>query len=149
MPADDLPPQDKSQKPGRFKPGRSGNPGGPKPGQRHPAFAALDAIGHEGAESVLRSVVAAAEGGDMRAAEILLRRAWPERKGRPVAFVLPASVGAAGLVEAMGAVTEAMASGGMTPDEASAVAGVLEIHRKAIATEDHEQRLRALEEGKA
>ena len=42
-----------------------------------------------------------------------------------------------------------MAIGDMTPDEASAVAGVLEIHRKAIATEDHEQRLRALEEGKA
>ena len=39
----------------------------------------------------------------------------------------------------MVAATEAMVSGGVMPDEASAVAGVLEIHRKAMATEDHEQ----------
>jgi hypothetical protein len=47
-------------------------------------------IGAEGAEAALRKVVEAAGSGDIRAADILLRRLWPERKGRPVALDLPA-----------------------------------------------------------
>lgn len=132
-----------------FQPGQSGNPdGGPK-GARAPVYAALDAAAAEHMPEIMRALVEKAKEGDPRAAELLMRRAWPERKGRPLSFALPVTAGAAGLAEAMGAVTEAMATGAMTPDEASAVAGVIEIHRKAIVTEDHEQRLKALEEGKA
>ena len=40
----------------------------------------------------------------MRAADILLRRLWPERKGRPVAFPLPELRTAADMVAALGAV---------------------------------------------
>ncbi len=68
---------------GRFAPGNLGGPGRPR-GSRHRAQAALDAIGEAGAAEVLQAVVAAARGGDMRAASILLDRVWPARKGRAV-----------------------------------------------------------------
>ena len=131
-----------------FRPGQSDNPSGRPPGSRSAVYAAFDELAAEAVPRVLQALIEKAEEGDPRAAEIIFRRAYPERKGRPLVFALPASSGAAGLVEAIGAITEAMAAGLMTPDEAAQVAGVLEVHRKAIALEDHEQRLRALEEGK-
>src|SRR5579872_4941876 len=68
----------------RWSKGVSGNPKGRPSGSRHAALMALDAIGSEEAEAVLKNVVSAAKSNDMRAAEILLRRVWPERKGRSV-----------------------------------------------------------------
>jgi len=126
---------------GRFAPG---NPGRPR-GSRHEALRALDAIGAEGAAEVLRAVVEAATGGDMRAADILLRRLWPERKGRPVAVELPPLEGARGVAAALGAVAEAVAGGDLTPEEGQAVAAVLETQRRAIETAELEARIAALE----
>ena len=59
---------------GRFAAGQSGNAKGKPRGSRHVALVALDAIGAEGAEDVMRAVVDAARHGDMRAADLLLRR---------------------------------------------------------------------------
>lgn len=132
----------------RFKPGTSGNPQGRPKGTRASVYAELDAVAAEALPDVIAAIVTSARAGDARAAELLFRRAWPERKGRPLAFPAPTAAGAGGLVQAMEAVTAAMAAGEMTTEEASAVAGVLEIHRKVIAVEDHEARLRALEEGR-
>jgi hypothetical protein len=129
---------------GRFVAGGPGGPGRPK-GARHAAFAALDAIGSKAAEEVLGVVVAAAKGGDLRAAEVLLRRLWPERKGRPVEVALPEVASAADLVPALAAVAAAMGRGELTPEEAQAVAGVLETQRRAVETAELEQRIAALE----
>ncbi|MBI0538959.1 hypothetical protein D9599_25735 [Roseomonas sp. KE2513] len=128
-----------------FQPGQSGNPAGRPKGSRHAALLALDAIGQEAAADVLRKVVEDAKGGDLRASEILLRRLWPERKGRPIALDLPPLEKAADVVAGLAVVAAAMASGDLTPDEASAVAGVLEGQRRAIETNDLEARLAALE----
>ena len=148
MSADDLPPQIPRRKPPRsaFQPGRSGNPAGPKPGSRHPAFAALDAIGQEGAEAVVRKVAESAVEGDMRAAEIILRRVWPERKGRPINVDLPEMSKPEDLVIALGAIAGAVADGTLTPDEAHSVAGVLEIQRRVLETHDLAARIEALEQ---
>ena len=126
---------------GRFAPG---NPGRPK-GARHAALLALDAIGAEDAAEVMRAVVEAAKGGDMRAADILLRRLWPERKGRPVNVDLPPLDGAGGIAAALDAVAEAVAAGEVTPEEGQAVAAVLETQRRAIETAELEARIAALE----
>ena len=126
---------------GRFLPG---NPGRPQ-GSRHEALKALDAIGAESAAEIMRSVIAAARNGDMRAADILLRRLWPERKGRPVALDLPALVGAAGIADAVGAVASAVAAGEVSPEEGQAVAAILETQRRAIETADLEARIATLE----
>ena len=74
---------------GRWRRGQSGNPAGKPKGARHAALLALDAVGAGAAGDVMQAVVDAAKGGDMRAADILLRRLWPERKGRPMAMDLP------------------------------------------------------------
>lgn len=126
---------------GRFAPGNPGR----KPGMRHAALAALDAIGQEGAEAVMRSVVRAAMEGDMRAADILLRRLWPERKGRAVPFDLSRLETAADVVRAAGDIAHAVATGQLTPEEGQAVAAVIETHRRALETVELEGRISRLE----
>ena len=130
---------------GRFAPGNAGGPGRPK-GSRHAALAALDAIGTEAAEEVLRAVVSAARAGDLRAASILLDRIWPARKGRAVEVALPEVASAADLVPSLAAVAAAMGRGEVTPEEAQAMCAVLEAQRKAIETAELEARVAALEE---
>lgn len=126
---------------GRFLPGNAGRPAG----SRHEALKALDAIGADNAAGVMQAVVDAARHGDMRAADILLRRLWPERKGRPVALDLPSLSDAAGVVAAIGAVADAVAAGDVSPEEGQAVAGILETQRRAIETAELEARIAALE----
>ena len=109
-----------------FEPGRSGNPAGRPRGSRHAALVALDKIGAENAREVMQAVVDAARGGDMRAADILLSRLWPQRKGRPVALDLPVLNTAADVVAALAVTTAAMAEGTISPEEAGAVAAVIE-----------------------
>lgn len=128
-----------------FPPGRSGNPAGKPKGARHAALKALDAIGAEGAADVMAAVVKAAKEGDMRAADILLRRLWPERKGRPVPVALPPITDAAAMVDALAAITAAVGEGELSPEEGQAVAAILETQRRAIETADLEARIVALE----
>ena len=127
---------------GRFQPG---NPGRPK-GARHAALVALDAIGADNARDVMQAVVDAAKAGDMRAADILLSRLWPARKGRPVTLDMPPLRTAADVAGALAEVAAEMAAGTITPEEAGAVAAVLETQRRAIETEDLERRIATLEE---
>jgi hypothetical protein len=49
------------------------------------------------------------------------------------------------VTQALGVVASLMADGEITPDEASAVASVIETKRKAIETQELEQRVAALE----
>jgi hypothetical protein len=52
----------------------------------------------------------------------LLRRIWPERRGRQVLVNLPPIVGAHDIGAALGAITNAVAIGELTPDEGAALA---------------------------
>lgn len=132
--------------PGRpFPPGRSGNPKGRPKGSRHAALVALDAIGQDGAEEILKNLIIDAKSGDTRAAEVLLRRAWPAPKGRPVELDLPPVESAADVARALGAVTQAIAAGEITPEEGQAVASVLETQRRTMLSSDFERRLAELE----
>jgi len=128
-----------------FPPGQSGNPAGKPKGARHAALKALDLIGEAGAAEVMSTVVAAAKLGDMRAADLLLRRLWPERKGRPLTIDLPPISDAAGLVDALAAITAAVGAGELSAEEGQAVAGILETQRRAIETVELDQRITALE----
>lgn len=128
-----------------FRKGQSGNPAGRPRGSKNKVLLALDMIGAEAAEGVLNKAVEAAKGGDIRAAELILSRCWPARKGRTVAFPLPPVQSAADVLAAVSAVVAAVAAGDLTPDEGQQLAAVLEASRKTIELADVERRLAALE----
>jgi hypothetical protein len=130
---------------GRFTAGTRPGPGRPK-GERARLAAALDTLAAADAEAVVAAVVAAAKGGDMAAAKLILDRAWPIPRGRTVALPLPRVEDAGGLVAAMAALLEALAGAEITPDEARVVAAILSEQRAAIEVEDLSERLKTLEE---
>ncbi|MGE4483384.1 DUF5681 domain-containing protein [Acidocella sp.] len=140
-----MPENSAKKQAGRFQPGQSGNPAGKPRGARHKAVQAMDLLGRNEGEEILLSVIQAAKKGDMRAAEIILRRIWPETKGRPVQIDLPAVSDAGGVLEAMAAITQAAATGEITTDEAASLAALVEGQRRAIETHDLEARIAALE----
>lgn len=131
----------------RGKPFEAGNPGGPgRPGgSRNKATLALDALAEDDAQAVLVKQLELAKQGDQRAAEVILSRVWPVRKGRPVAISMPKVDRAADIVAALGAVADAVGAGNITPDEGAAVASILESKRRAIETAELEARIKALE----
>ncbi len=72
-----------------------------------------------------------AKQGDLKAADFVLARAWPVRKGRPVALDLPSVATAEGAAAAFREVLAALAEGRLTPEEAGAVTALLETHVRA------------------
>jgi hypothetical protein len=129
------------------RPFARGNPGGPgRPqGSRNKATLALDRLADGDAEAILQKQLEKAKAGDGRASEMVLSRVWPLRKGRLIELSLPPIKAAADLVEALGALADAVVAGSITPDEGQAVAGILEAKRKAIETTALEARITALE----
>jgi hypothetical protein len=128
----------------RFKPGNAGGPGRPA-GSRNKATLLLDKLADDEAEAIARKVFEAAKGGDMRAADMVLGRVWPARKGRAIALELPKVESASDIVAALGKVADAVGGGDLTPEEGQAVAAVLETKRKALETVEIERRVTALE----
>ena len=126
--------------------GVSGNPAGRPKGARHKALVALDLVGQEAALDIMRTVVDAAKDGDMRAAELILARLWPIRKGRPVAIDLPPVSSASELPAAFASVIQAVSQGQLTPDEAASVTAILDAQARAIQIVDLDKRIRQLEE---
>ena len=116
-----------------FQPGNRHGKGRPA-GSRNRATLALDEIAAGEAEGVLRRVLQQALDGDLKAAEIILARVWPPRRGRPVRLNLPSVDTAAGVAAALGALVAAVAAGEITPEEAGAIAALLETKRRAIET---------------
>jgi hypothetical protein len=99
----------------------------------------------EDAKAVLQKQLELAKAGDQQAAQLVLSRVWPVRKGRPVSITLPSIDTAADLVAALGAVANAVGSGELTPDEGAALSSVLETKRRAIETVELEARISVLE----
>lgn len=129
-----------------FEPGNPGGPGRPE-GSRNKATVLLDKMAEDDANGIGRVVIDAAKAGDMRAAELVLSRIWPARKGgRTIVLDLPAIDTTADVVKALGKLADAVAAGDLTPDEGAAVAAILETKRRAIETVELETRITALEQ---
>ena len=132
--------------PGRkFGPGQSGNPAGKPAGTRNKATLAIEALMEGEAQRLGRKAIDMALAGDGLALRLCLERIAPVRRGRPVKFALPKITTTADVTAALGAVLKATAAGEMTPDEATTIAGVMEAKRRAIETEELDQRLSNLE----
>lgn len=130
---------------GKFEPGQSGNPTGKAKGTRHRTTLAMEALLEGEAEALTRKAIELALDGDGPALRLCMDRLYPPRKDRPVTFEMPAILTANDVRTATGAIVRAVAAGDLTPDEAGAVAGVIELHRRSIETSDIAARLDAIE----
>ena len=88
-----------------FEKGNTAGRGRPE-GSRNKATLLLDKLADAEAEAIQRQVIEAAKGGDLKAAELILARIWPPRRGRPVRLELPPVRTAAEVSDGMAAVVE-------------------------------------------
>jgi hypothetical protein len=128
-----------------FQPGNSGRP----PGSRGKATVAAEKLLDGEAKSLTRRAIELAKEGDTTALRLCLERIVPPRKDRPVSFVIPLIANANEAASLMRALVAAVASGGMTPCEASEVTKVVAGYVEALKTSEFENRLRLLEEAKS
>jgi Family of unknown function (DUF5681) len=136
----------KKQRGAPFQKGQSGNPGGKPKGARNRTTVLAEKLMQDDTKDIVRAVLAAARGGDMTAARLVLERISPVRRGRPVHLDLPTVRTASDVAEGISALMRAIASGELTPDEAATVAGIFELRRKSLETAEFEQRLQILED---
>lgn len=129
-----------------WKPGQSGNPAGKKPGTRNRATLLAQAMLEDEVQAVVQVVVAAARAGDLTAAKMVIERVVPPMRERPIAVNLPADLKTADAVsQAAAAILQATCNGELLPAEAQALAGIVEMRRRTIETQEIEERLAALE----
>lgn len=131
--------------PKAWKPGQSGNPKGKPVGARNKATIAVLALMEHGAKEITETVIAAAKSGDLTAARMILDRLAPPVRERPVSLDLPDTATAEGINAAQQAILQAVAAGDLLPGEAAALTGIVEARRRAMETQELEQRITALE----
>ncbi len=128
-----------------WKPSRSGNPAGRPKGSRNRVTLVALAAMEEGADAIARKVVDLAKEGDISAARLVIERLVPVAKERPIFLSLPDTGSAEGVAQAQAAILQAVAVGDILPGEAATLAGIVEARRKALETQELEQRISALE----
>ena len=97
------------------------------------------------AEELTRKAIDLGLAGDMAALRLCLDRIVPPRKDRHVAFALPAMNEPVDAVNGLASIVAAVASGELTPSEASELTKLVEGYARVLETVDHEERLKALE----
>jgi hypothetical protein len=140
----------------RFKKGQSGNPDGRPKGGRNRATVFADQIFDEKlfgadkkAEAIIAKTIEMAVGGDTTCLRLCLDRIAPVRKDRPVHFELPKMTEAKDAVNASAAIVAAVASGDLTPSEASELCKVVDSYARTLQAVEFEDRLSKLEKAVA
>jgi hypothetical protein len=103
---------------------------------------ALEADG----EAIIKKIKAQALKANATAMRLCMERLLPVAQRSNVEFSMPRVETAASLTEAGARVTEAVASGRLSPQEGEAVAKMLESQRRNIETGEIEGRVKSLEE---
>jgi hypothetical protein len=117
-------------------------------GARHKSSIVAEKLMADECDAIVRAVIDSAKAGDIQAAKVILDRIMPIRKGAVVQLDLPEVTTSKGVAAALAAIVHAMASGNVTPDEAMTISSVLEIRRRAIETQEIDERLKKLEGAK-
>ena len=129
-----------------WKKGESGNPAGKKPGTRHKATQLAEILLDGQTEKLVNKCVEMAIDGDSAAMRICMDRLIPPRKSRPITIQLPDTKTAVGVADAQSKVVKTVAEGELTIEDGQTLSSILEARRKALETQDHEERLNKLEE---
>lgn len=126
---------------GPWRPGQSGNPAGRKPGTGQ--VSALRAQIGKRLPSIIEKVIAAAEGGDMQAARLLIERVIPSVRGSAEPVALPAASGS--LSERATSILDAVNAGRLPPDVGAQLVAAVAAMARVYETEELERRIAALE----
>lgn len=129
---------------GRFLPGNPGGPGRPR-GSRNLAAELVEDLLAGDVEALTQSLIRRAKSGHGSALQIAFGILCPVRRDRPIAVKLPAVGSMCEVVAAHDMLLRQVADGELAPAAAQAVAGLLELRRKATETAQLEERLSALE----
>jgi Family of unknown function (DUF5681) len=129
---------------GRFQKGKSGNPSGRPKGSRNAATLACEALLDGQAEALTQKAIQMALDGDAVALRLCLDRIYPPRKDRPVTFTLPPITSARDAADLMAAVTKAVATGDITPGEATEIAKVIDAYVKVYQTAELDERVASI-----
>jgi hypothetical protein len=81
----------------------------------------------------------------MQALKMLIEQLTPVRKDRAVKLDLPKIQSAQDIINVMGLIVENVGKGELEPEQAKALATILELNRKSIETAEIEERLLTLE----
>ncbi|WP_029461246.1 DUF5681 domain-containing protein [Solidesulfovibrio alcoholivorans] len=125
--------------------GVSGNPSGKPRGAKNHATRMVQALLDSRAEEITNKALEVALSGDGPVLRAILDRLCPAKRDAPVALSLPPLKSASDLPSAMTAILESVAAGEVTPSEATALAGLVETHRRALEASELEKRIAALE----
>jgi hypothetical protein len=79
--------------------------------------------------------------GDPVALRLCLDRIYPPRKDRPVTFTLPPITSARDAADLMAAVTKTVATGNITPSEATEIAKLIDSYVKEYQTAELDERV--------
>ena len=131
----------------RGRPFTRGNPGRP-PGSRNRITQLVEQLAEGQAEKLIQKVVDLAQAGDVSCLRMLLDRLWPPRKGQPVNVVMPPINTTQDVFPAIASIWTAIGEGRLTPDEASALAVIIDRSIQAIELHDITKRLSALEKAR-
>ena len=126
---------------GRFEKGTSGNPSGRPKGSRNAATLACEALLDGQAEALTQKAIEMALDGDPVALRLCLDRLCPPRRDRPVTFPLPPITSARDAADLMAGVTKAVATGHITPGEATEIAKVIDTYVRAYQTAELDDRV--------
>lgn len=128
-----------------FKRGQSGNPAGRPKGSRNVTTVALEALLDGQAAALTQKAIDLALGGDMAAIRLCLDRILPPRKDRPLTFYFATITNAAEAAKTMSAILAAVASGEITPTEASEIGKLVDSYVRAVEATELAERIERLE----
>ena len=129
----------------KFTKGQSGNPSGKPKGCRNATTILFDELLKDNAKELIEKTIEMAKDGDGPALRLCIERLAPARKDRPVWFDLPEMNEAKDAVNASAAIVAAVASGDLTPSEASELSKVVDTYARTLLSVEFEERLSKLE----
>jgi len=128
-----------------FLKGQSGNPNGRPKGARNTTTVALETLLDGQAQALTQKAIDLALVGDITALRLCLDRILPVRKDRPVIFDLPAVHSPEDAAKIASAVLTAVATGELTPADASEICKLIDTWVRAFETSELAERLERLE----
>jgi hypothetical protein len=98
------------------------------------------------AEQVIQRVIEGALAGDTTCMRLCLERIAPPVKERPISVEAPEIKTSDDAITAMTAVLAQVCAGNLTPGEGTAIAGLVDVFRRVVETQELEKRMTTLEQ---